>query len=657
MAMFATTAQADRVLFTETFESGELSDMWTLSAARGTLSIISDAEGKYLTWALGQNNGTSAAAFWGESIFDAAKEGLEEYSVSVDFQIQAGDNQFNGEFAIYSGEGCASKGGQGNSLAGENNGQWLPYSALTPNCLFGLAQNSSSEEGADHTQWFINGDESQVFVPEAGIWYTVVLNVNTTSREVTYTIDDLDGNYHKTGTKQLAEDASVYASGLFLMDARYQSVTNVDNILVTIPGEFANDPTIALTGLNLAERYYAISFMEGETLHVVLPDGTEQTVAYNDCDGRYPITVTTSGTLKAYTTAGSLTSNVIEKEVNCEAIVLPAPVAKTVAASEGYGKTVKFDVDKTTIEMMPDIFFDFSFKADNGTDDFVLENQTNGSSVEMPSKGSLTITTKAEGYTASTTTYENNVEYKLNLEKSVNFAHLTADELAAVGYNADGNVTGNFANYGRLFCVTEAGDTLVYNEIPQYTKLSSTFEDGTFYPNLYYIGTADLGAVFAEKNNTVVPVNVHIWQGVGLNFEGRKGDTADGDWIKYAYFMIDNMEESDFAAVYIGGNYGNSDNDSNHPVVSSLDEVKTTVNLIENRIDGYQAGVPVSINRVSDAIGRIDIYSAVGASGISTVNNKVYTASAPVYNLNGVRISGALKKGVYIKQGKKFVVK
>jgi len=660
MAMFATTAQADRVLYSENYEDGNVPTTWTKNGSATTLTISGDSEGKYLSFYLPQENGRSAHCLWGGGIFDTVKEGLEEYSLCLDFQFQAfGNNQFNGELAVFSDENCVASNGA-------KSGNYSSYTNLSPNCLFNIAQNSHGDgkdaaaSDQDGTHWFINGDSTEIFTPEANVWYTLALKINVATREVTYTLDDLDGTFHKSGSKVLADTASVFATGIYLMNARYQSVTNVDNLKVIVPGEFANDPVIALTSLFNEERTYAISFMEGETLHIVLPDGTENTVGYNDCEvpGVYVVKLNTSGTLKAYTTSGSMTSNTVEQEVKCEAIVLPAPTAKTLTAEEGFGKTVQFNVDKTTIEMAPDVFMDFSFKAENGTDDFTLENQNNGAKVVLPSKGVLTITTKAEGYTSSTSTYENSIEYRLDTEKSINFAHLTAEELAAVGYTADGNVTGNFANYGRLFCVTAANDTLVYNEIPQYTKFSSTFEDGTFYPHLYYIGNADAGAKFTEMVSTKVPVNVHIWQGVGLNFEGKQGDAADGKWIKYAYFMIDNVEEGEFVAVYIGGNYGNSDNDSNHPIVESLEEVKTSVNLIENRIDGYLAGEPISLNRVSDAIGRIDVYSPVNGTGIETVNTKqIYSANAPVYNLNGVQMSGALKKGVYIKQGKKFVVK
>jgi len=668
LALFTTTAHADRILYSENYEAGGVPTTWTNQKSRGTLEIVPDGEGHYLSWALGQNNGTGVTSFWGESIFDSVKEGLTEYSVKVDFQFGSfGNNQFNGEIAIYSGEGSASDSGQGTAFAGDNKGQWTSYSNLTPNCLFGIAQNSHGDgkdqaaSDLDGTHWFINGDSTNIFTPTAGTWYTLTLTVNLSNREVAYVIEDLDGTFKKTGSKTMAEDANIYASGLFIMNARYQSITNVDNLTVTIPGEFANDPVIALTGILDTERTYTISFMEGETLYLTGTDNTEKIINYNDTDpaGSYVYKTTTSGTLKAYTKVGNIVSNIVEQEVNCVSIVLPAPASKIVAAKEGYGKTIQFTVDRSSIELSPEIFMDFSFKADNGTDDFILENQNNGAKVEIPSKGTLTITTKATGYTAYTSTFDNNVEYKLNTEKSINFAHLTEEQLTAIGYNADGLVTGNFANYGRLFCVSTSGDTLVYKEIPQYTKLSSTFEDGTFYPNLYYIGSADAGASFAEKNNTKVPVNVHIWQGVGLNFEGRQGDDMSGSWIKYAYFMVDNMVEGEFAAVYIGGNYGNSDADSNHPVVESLEEVKTTVNLIENRIDGYAAGEPIYLNRISDAIGRIDIYTpSKESAGIKDINKVVYTADAPIYNLNGVQVNAkSLKKGVYVKQGKKFVVR
>lgn len=100
LALFATTAKADRILFSENYEAGGVPATWTING--GTGSIAGDAEGKYFSFALGQSNGRSAHCFWGEGIFDPVKEGLTEYAVSIDFQYQAfGNNQYNGEFAVF----------------------------------------------------------------------------------------------------------------------------------------------------------------------------------------------------------------------------------------------------------------------------------------------------------------------------------------------------------------------------------------------------------------------------------------------------------------------------------------------------------------------------------------------------------------------------
>ena len=70
---------------------------------------------------------------------------------------------------------------------------------------------------------------------------------------------------------------------------------------------------------------------------------------------------------------------------------------------------------------------------------------------------------------------------------------------------------------------------------------------------------------------------------------------------------------------------------------------------------------PFSLYRISDALGKVTVYTAKGgATGIKTINaNTQNTANAPIYSLNGVRMSSKnnLPKGVYIQGGKKFVVK
>ena len=221
LALFAINAHADRILYTENYEAGSVPSTWTVNG--GTGSIAGDSEGKYFSFALGQNNGRSAHCLWGESIFDAVKDGLTEYSVSVDFQFQAfGNNQYNGEFAIFSGEKCEKTNGN----AG---GNWDPYCAVSPNCLFDMNESEAAikeMETKDPTLWYVNGDVDDNFNLIQGSWYTLVLTVNVATREVSYTLDDLDGTFHKAGSKTLAEDASVYAT-----TSRFPSLVTMPTIL------------------------------------------------------------------------------------------------------------------------------------------------------------------------------------------------------------------------------------------------------------------------------------------------------------------------------------------------------------------------------------------------------------------------------------------
>ena len=65
-----------------------------------------------------------------------------------------------------------------------------------------------------------------------------------------------------------------------------------------------------------------------------------------------------------------------------------------------------------------------------------------------------------------------------------------------------------------------------------------------------------------------------------------------------------------------------------------------------------------TFNRVDEAVVCVKTFKAKGGTGIETLpyNKVVSDHNAPIYNLNGVQVK-TLKKGIYIKQGKKFVVK
>ena len=719
--MFATSVKADRILFSENYEAGGVPETWTING--GTGSIAGDTEGKYMSFALGQNNGRSAHCLWGESIYDVVKEGLTEYSVTFDFQIQAfGNNQYNGEIAVFSGEKCEKTNGN-------KGGNWDPYNNVTSNCFFDISQDDANIKVMETKlpgQWFLMGDVEDKVNLTAGTWYTLVLNVNVNTREVTWTLDDLDNTFHKAGSKTMAEDANMYVSGLYLMNARYQSVTNVDNIKVTVPGDFANAPVIALTGLKDSERTYTITFMEGETLHVKGTDGSEKTIGYFDAGevaGQYVITTTQSGTISAYTTAGSMTSETVTMEVNCEPIVLPSPTYAIISAAEGYEKTYQFTIDNTSVEMQPEIFMDFSFKSDNGTDDFVLTNQNNGAQVTLPSKGTLTVTTKALGYANGSTTIKNDMEFVV--KHDIDIQHITADELLAKGFekmdDLDSNTTSGESNwtarlrlyydiltgekdeegndlytrypvYGytqatvKLEDGTEVVQTYDYEPIQRYRYLQSKLNEETahslFAPMYVWYGTTGVDKSYYEEDGVTPKVdpagnpggttNLQVKLGIGIVFSGQVNDAENynPNSISYSPILIntttmgvDGLTDEDIIVVSKITDYGST---AVHPKFpAGTDPATAKAEYKKMHLGGSSSTCKgtetFSLNRVDAALNRVLVLSP-STSGIDEIFNGeqvvISDHNAPVYNLNGVQVNAKnLKSGVYVKQGKKFIVR
>lgn len=681
MAMFAINAHADRFLYTENYEAGGVPSTWTRNGNATELSIIGDEEGKFISFYLPQENGRSAHNIWGAAVYDAVKDGLEEYSVSIDFQFQAfGNNQFNGEIAVFSGETCPKTNGSAS-------GDWSDFNTVTPNCFFSLTQNSNTDEAAgsiDHTLWYINGDAGNTVTPVAGDWYNLLLTVNMATREVSFELTGIsDDTFSKKGSKIMAEDADMYASGFYIMNARYQSRTNVDNIVVSVPGDYANEPVIALTGVKDSERTFTITFQPGETLHVIGTDGSETTVSYFDAGevaGSYVYTTTTSGTLKAYTTMGSITSATVEKEVVCEPILLPLPTYQIVNAEEGVAKTWQFKVDNSVVDMQPQIFMDFSFKSESGSKDFVLQNQNSGCNVKVEDKGVLTVTTKALGYQSNSTTITNDKEFEILYD--FDYEHMTGAEVQAKGLvPSASNVNGQWNTRGRLMYSyvkgTEVGDTIkVYpwgatledNKFEEYEMLGSTIDEEKAHQ------------IFAPVYVWFDTVNLHFKTGVGIISPGRKGDDNSGAWVQNAPMGVDGLTDNDFIVVGKITSYGTSANPTYYQGAAIPNaENKLPALYKENMTEEdaaadyakmhkylttevYTGTTPFTVYRVDTSVARIYVLREKGTDGIDEIFNGeqvvISDHNAPIYNLNGVQVSAKnLKSGIYVKQGKKFIVR
>lgn len=715
LAIFALNASAERVLYQEAYEVGGVPTTWTANgkADKVKLSLASTDASTILQWTGGSDNGRSAHDFWGTSIYEGVD--AEEYSLQFEIRFDAlGNNQFNGEVAIFADpDKCIMTSG---SLEGKGK-DWDPYASRT-NCLFSLVQTNN----ADNKQvWKINNDEGKPFTPNVGAtgtWYCVTLTVNTKTKEVAYEIFDYDQSKAvATGVKTMADDAQMYATGLYLMAARYNALYSIDNLKVFLNIEYANKPVIALSALNMAERTYNISFLEGETLHVIGTDGVEQVKAYDDVeDGTFVYTTSTSGTIKAWTVAGAMKSEEATMDVVCEAITIPAPAMAIVSASEGYGKTYQFTIDNQSITLSPEVFMDFSFASADGTADFTLNDQNNGVKVEIPAKGKLTIKTKALGYESGSYTLMNDQEFEI--KHDIDLQHITAAELTEKGFekmddlnsattSGESNWTGRKYLYYRIATGVkddDGNDTYtnytVYGpngdiegavegaeSIQRYRYLQSKLNETTahqlFAPMYVWYGTTGVDKSYYEEDG-VTPktdpagnpggtTNLQVKLGLGIVFSGQVNDAENynPNSISYSPILIntttmgvDGLTDEDFIVVSQITNYGSG---SEHPIFpAGTDPAAARAEYKAMHLGGSSSVVKgtetFTLYRVQDALNRVLVLTPKGTdTGIETVNNYgkvVSDHNAPIYNMNGVQMNpNALTKGIYIKQGKKFIVK
>lgn len=659
LVAFVTSSNAAiKVIYNQDFESAvdATAAGWASPNAAEGLSITSDGESKVLSFAPSGND-RSAHTLWGADLIKNA--GVSTYTVSFEFYAKAwGSKNVTTEYTLMADENTCTKSPNASFISKSDN--WL----------FDLSQQSTNSAAASGSMSFtINKDENSVISLASGTWYHVDLAVDVDARTVDYTIQS-GGSDPVEGTYTVPEGVEMYATGLYFLGARYFPVQYFDNISVTseVNGDFANTPTATLSSINNQQRVYSLGFKDGETLHVMwngvateyefseaepnVVDETSGTIAWSNNPNYDPSNeglvndACPSGSLEVWTTAGDAESEHVTLEVSNELVPVSAATAAISAVSAGYGKTYVLTADNSTVELAPTLYIDAKFTGKDASQSFTKSDLTSGATIELPGEGTLTLTTKAFGYKSVNSTVVNDIEYQQKAD--YNFAHWTDKEITAAGFTADGNVTGNYATYSRLYWYNSAtydasaenNEKTAYSTIPQFTKKSSEWTDGVLSGDVEF---------------TAAPtVNVHVFQGVGLNLEGRKGDAQDGNWISSLNLKINNLNATDFIMVSGYNNYGSN---ALHPVVASEEEFLAKDNApIISVVSGT---TEISLYRISDVIARLQVFSPVGETdGIANVNAADKTnADAPIYNLSGMRVNkNNLQKGIYIQNGKKFVV-
>ena len=663
------SVSAKKVLYSQNFETvtGVAETGWESPSAAAGLSIGSDDKGKFIKFTPSGND-RSAHLYWDESLIkNELSADFTSYQITFGFCFNKfGNNHMTSEVAVMSDRSVATKKANTN------------YRSSNKGALFDLTQLSNTGRTAASSgdqDFAINGDSTNYKALTAGTYYTVTLDIDTLARTVSYTIKSA------TSDDPIASDVytvpagvDMTATGLYVLAGRYYPDIMFDDIEVSVDKTAANKPVVTLSGINNVQRVYTIKFQEDEILHLDF-NGKTTDVNYADVDnGTYtwsnnpsydPSNTSTpvtsgceAGTLKAWTTLDNMKSDVVETEVDNNIIALPAATAEVTNVSVGYGKTYSVTCDNSNTPLTPAIYGTYKFTGKDGKVTSSTEAKAFPITIDVDQAGTLEITSQAFGYGSTNTTVENNVEYEV--KKTVDLAHMTEADITAAGFEKDDNVTGKYVDYGRFYGLstteteTAADGTvspkkIVYNVIPQFTKKASAFTDDKVIGDLVCC-TQD------GTTSATVSVNAHIYQGIGLVLDGRKGDDGAGSWIENWFFKVDGATADDIVAVASVSNYGSS---SRHPSVASLDEYLAQDNAPLTKV--LKGDEPFSLYRISDALGKVTVYSAKGgATGIKTINvNAQNTADAPIYSLNGVRMNSKnnLPKGIYIQGGKKFVVK
>ena len=646
-----------------------------------------------VVFTLAANAGTKNLCYklWGADIFTDQLAG-GTYHIEFEWANTVHSaTHYGTEIALFSG-----------TKPGANNAQ-IASNAAT---LFSI-----SEAADNHDLFFINGDATNTFSVDQG-WFAVLLDVNVNTRTIEWRIvDQLTRQETKaSGTRTFDEGTDMLISGLNINCARGAATIQLDNLKVQIITDYdiANVPSVALTGVNNEERTYSIEFQEEEVLHVKGTDGTETEVTYGDTEGGvYKYTTTTSGTLEVWTTSGTATSDKVSVAVECVKIQLPQATVAITNAQAGYAKEYTISVSNESVPTKPTLYVSYEYKDENGTIVKSAEDKFSGEKVAVDGKGTLTVTVVAMGFEKSVMSVTNDTEFEV--KNVIDFQHMTVDELTAKGFQDKGTLdaasgggestwtTGEkddddnptWTNYP-VYGASEAGLTPIQRYKFLQSKLTQEAAHTMFAPFYTWYYNDGVVATSCDENgepltsDTAQPkgsdnmvhaiggsVNVQVYIGVGFVFPGVQGDEENYDpanagygniRVQNATLGVDGLTDDEFIIVSKIQGYGNTANHGDYPAgtdpeAAKADWLQQDMGATKEVYTGLQT---FQLYRIDTAISRVTVLTPKNTTGIETINyNKIVSdQNAPIYNLNGVQVNpNALQKGIYIKQGKKFIVR
>ncbi len=693
--LYASTASAGiKNLMVQDFESttDPAALGWKSQNLAGGMSIAGDQYGNYFQFSLGSNNGRSCYNIWGSDIYNGQLEN-GVYHLELEWNYaQGSNNQYGTQLAIISDDAPAVH--NGNYVAKEGS-QWL--FALT-------------ELDADRN-FYVNDQQDQTFILTPGTWLKIKMDINVNDRTVAYTVADVQETVvYAEGVRTVPEGVNMLATGINQYNARYYSIVQMDNIKVQVISDYdiANPPSVALTGVNGIERTYTITFLEEEELYIIGTDGQEHSEFYMDCDGKYVYTTSTSGTLKAWTMSGSATSEVVTTEVECVPIVLPAVDAVISKVESGYAKTYTLNVSNADVPTQPTIFIEYSFVNENGVEEVKGSDKFSGEKVAVSSKGTLTVTTVAPGFTSNTITVVNDKEYVI--DALIDFQHQTAESLTEKGFQAmdplDSSTTSGENNWTarqRMYYEIATGEVdeegkptytkyvvygpseAGYEPIQRYRYLQSNLNEETahslFAPLYTWYGTTGVSPRAYYEEDGVTPLvdpqgapggttNLQIKLGIGLVFSGQVNDEESYNpnslsyspiLINYVTMGVDGLTDDNFIMVNKIDDYGSSAVHPQFPAGTDPEAAKAEYKAMDlgGLVEIYKGTETFQLYRVQTSVTSVTVFK-LSPNGVEEVNTDAIVSdhNAPIYNLNGIQVNpNNLQRGVYIKQGKKFIVR
>ena len=681
-ALFAWTLVATagiRNLYKQDFElaltPGEAG--WISPSHADGMSIAGDQFGKYFQFVHAGGGERNAYTLWGTDLYEEATK----YTLKFDWSPKkAPDTNLANEICVMADSVFSTNRWQNQNY--RRPAEEIKAGATEPLRWWLFDLTELTDEAKEGTNYAVNGDSTNVLIIPFNGFYTITLNVDVAARTVEWSVDDEFGTPIGSGTHSVPEFMeNMRATGLNVLGGKVGSINIIDNIVIQVATEadYANKPTVALTGVNGTARTYAVSFepANNEIVHVTF-DGVELTPD-EELDGMYKYNLTKSGKLVAWTESGSALSEKEEVDVVAEMIALPAVEASIIAVDEGFVKTYQLNVSNSDVPTQPALFFNYKYTPVSGP---AVEkaNCQNGEKVSVTEKGTLEITTHDGGldaFSSTTVKYENDDEYAV--KDDIDFQHMTEADLLAKGFTEiDALVSSTMSGEGNW---TARPDALRFNWV------KGTNVGDTVQVRPYDVDHGGIRRFFfpsskmTEENSKTLFAPLYTWYsaagdgsdvaglkvnyGVGLINAGAKGDETGAGGTNYATgtLGVDGLTENDFIIVNRVDNYGRGKTDDIYVEAASEEEAIQKYNALNwapaSGLSVLKGDETFTMNRIDAALARVRTYKSKGGStGIYNVDyDKVVSDhNAPIYNLNGIQVK-TLQKGVYIKQGKKFIVK